>query len=222
MRILSCIVCALFLSIVGAGHAAGGTVLVVGDSLSAAYGIEKQLGWVALLEGRLRARGLPFRVANASITGDTTRGGLSRLPAALDRFDPAVVVIALGGNDGLRGFAPPQTRANLRDMIRLSREAGAAVLLLGIKLPANYGKAYGDKFHRIFQDLATAEGVRVVPFFLEGVAETRELMQADGIHPDVAAQPRILDNVWSELAPMLDTRRASAELQAGNRQPASP
>ena len=216
MRIVSCIVCAFILSVVSTGHAAGGSVLVVGDSLSAAYGIEKQLGWVALLERRLQEQGLPYRVANASITGDTTRGGLSRLPAALDRFDPSIVVIALGGNDGLRGFAPSQTRANLRDMIRLSRDAGASVLLLGVRLPANYGKAYGDKFHRIFQELATAEGVRVVPFFLEGVAETRELMQADGIHPDVGAQPRILDNVWAELAPMLDTQGAQTGMQAAN------
>jgi acyl-CoA thioesterase-1 len=221
MRILSCIVCAILLSIGGAGQAAGGTVLVVGDSLSAAYGIEKQRGWVALLERRLREQDLPFSVANASITGDTTRGGLSRLPAALERFEPTIVVIALGGNDGPRGFAPAQTRANLREMIRLSRGAGARVLLLGIKLPANYGKAYGDKFHRIYRDLAEAEQVRLVPFFLEGVAETRVLMQADGIHPDVDAQPRILDNVWAELAPMLmagsamagkgdNTRRAQA------------
>jgi acyl-CoA thioesterase-1 len=211
MRILSCIVCAILLSVGGTGQAAGGTVLVVGDSLSAAYGIEKQRGWVALLDRRLREQDLPFSVANASITGDTTRGGLSRLPAALERFEPTIVVIALGGNDGLRGFAPAQTRANLRDMIRLSRDAGAEVLLLGIKLPANYGKAYGDKFHRIFQELAESEQVRVVPFFLEGVAETRELMQADGIHPDVGAQPRILDNVWAELAPMLAAENAMAD-----------
>jgi len=218
MRVFFCIVCAILLSVVGASQAAGGTVLIVGDSLSAAYGIEKQLGWVSLLERRLRDREIAFDVANASITGDTTRGGLSRLPAALDRFEPAIVVIALGGNDGLRGFAPSQTRANLRDMIRLSRDAGADVLLLGVKLPANYGKAYGDKFHRIFQDLATAEGVRVVPFFLEGVAETRELMQADGIHPDVDAQPRILDNVWAQLAPMLDDDSATAGIPGPPRQ----
>jgi len=218
MRVFFCIVCAILLSVVGASQAAGGTVLIVGDSLSAAYGIEKQLGWVSLLERRLRDREIAFDVANASITGDTTRGGLSRLPAALDRFEPAIVVIALGGNDGLRGFAPSQTRANLRDMIRLSRDAGADVLLLGVRLPANYGKAYGDKFHRIFQDLATAEGVRVVPFFLEGVAETRELMQADGIHPDVDAQPRILDNVWAQLAPMLDDDSATAGIPGPPRQ----
>jgi acyl-CoA thioesterase-1 len=203
MRVVSGIICALLLSVFGWSHATAQTVLVVGDSLSAAYGIEKQQGWVALLRQRLQAAGLPHEVVNASITGDTTRGGLSRLPGALARFSPTVVVIALGGNDGLRGFAPSQTRANLRDMIRLSRAAGARVLLLGVKLPANYGKAYGDKFHRIYRDLADAEQVPLVPFFLEGVAETLDLMQPDGIHPAAAAQPRILDNVWSELGPML-------------------
>ena len=175
----------------------------MGDSLSAAYGIEKRRGWVALLQQRLRDQALDYQVVNASITGDTTRGGLSRLPAALEREHPEVLIIALGGNDGLRGFAPEQTRSNLHRMIELGRSAGASVLLLGVKLPANYGRAFGDKFHQIYRDLASEQGVALVPFFLEGVAETRELMQADGIHPDVAAQPRILDNVWPGLAPLL-------------------
>lgn len=178
-------------------------ILVLGDSLSAAYGITRQQGWVALLQQRLHALGLDYEVINASITGDTTRGGLSRLPATLEREAPAVLIIALGGNDGLRGFAPQQTAENLREMIRQGRATGASVLLLGIKLPANYGKAFGEKFHRIFLDLAQDEEVALVPFFLEGVAETRELMQADGIHPGAAAQPRILDNVWSGLVPLL-------------------
>ena len=178
-------------------------ILVLGDSLSAAYGITRQQGWVALLQQRLHALGLDYEVINASITGDTTRGGLSRLPATLEREAPAVLIIALGGNDGLRGFAPQQTAENLREMIRQGRATGASVLLLGIKLPANYGKAFGEKFHRIFLDLAQDEEVALVPFFLEGVAETRELMQADGIHPGASAQPRILDNVWSGLVPLL-------------------
>lgn len=178
-------------------------ILVLGDSLSAAYGITRQQGWVALLQHRLHALGLDYEVINASITGDTTRGGLSRLPATLEREAPAVLIIALGGNDGLRGFAPQQTAENLREMIRQGRATGATVLLLGIKLPANYGKAFGEKFHRVFLDLAQDEEVALVPFFLEGVAETRELMQADGIHPGAAAQPRILDNVWSGLVPLL-------------------
>ncbi len=182
---------------------AAGRVLVVGDSLSAAYGIDQRRGWVALLQQRLLACDPGYRVTNASITGDTTRGGLARLPAALARERPDIVIIALGGNDGLRGFAPDQTQANLRQMIELARGEGAKVLLLGVRLPMNYGKAFGEKFHQVYLDLADQLAVALVPFFLEGVAETRALMQADGIHPAVEAQPRILDNVWRALAPLL-------------------
>ena len=183
-------------------HAAG-TILVVGDSLSAAYGIDKQRGWVALLQQRLQQQQRNYRVINASISGDTTRGGLSRLPAALLRESPNVLILALGANDGLRGFAPGQTRDNLRRMIQQARDVGASVLLLGIKLPANYGPVYGEKFHRVYLELADEMQIALVPFFLEGVAETRALMQADGVHPGVEAQPRILDNVWAGLAPLL-------------------
>lgn len=179
------------------------SILVVGDSLSAAYGIEKRRGWVALLQRRLEQQGLTHRVVNASITGDTTRGGLARLPKALQRERPGILIIALGGNDGLRGFAPAQTRDNLRRMIALGREAGASVLLLGVRVPENYGRAFAEKFHRVYLDLAEQEDVALVPFFLEGVAETRALMQPDGIHPGVAAQPRILDNVWVALETLL-------------------
>jgi acyl-CoA thioesterase-1 len=178
-------------------------ILVVGDSLSAGYGIEQQQVWVTLLRDRLADYGFDAPVINASITGDTTRGGLARLPAALDRESPSVVIIALGGNDGLRGFSPIQTKGNLRQMISLSRQAGADVLLLGVKLPANYGRAFGEKFHRVYLELAAELDVAVVPFFLEGVAETRELMQPDGIHPSAEAQPRILENVWQGLEPLL-------------------
>jgi acyl-CoA thioesterase-1 len=183
--------------------ASAGGILVVGDSLSAGYGIEQQQGWVQLLRERLGATGRNLPVVNASISGDTTRGGLTRLPAALQRTGPEVVIIALGGNDGLRGFDPGQTRANLRRMIEMSRDEGARVLLLGVMLPANYGRAYGEKFHQVYLDLATELNVALVPFFLEGVAETRELMQPDGIHPTAGAQPRILDNVWAGLEPLL-------------------
>ena len=188
-------------------------ILVVGDSLSAAYGIDKQLGWVALLQQRLEQNGSAYEVTNASISGDTTHGGLTRLPAALAYERPDIVVLELGANDGLRGFAPAQTRANLRAMIELARTAGARVLLLGIKLPANYGRAFGEKFHQVYLDLADQQQVALVPFFLEGVAETRALMQADGIHPGAAAQPRILDNVWSALEPLLSQPEV---LQAAN------
>lgn len=209
IRFLSIVVAVLLAGATAVAGAAG-KILVVGDSLSAGYGIEQQRGWVALLGQRLRSEGLDYTVVNASITGDTTRGGLSRLPAALEREDPDVLVIALGGNDGLRGFMPQQTRANLREMIRMGRAAGARVLLLGIRLPANYGRAFGDKFHQVFLDLANEEQVPLVPFFLEGVAETRAMMQADGIHPAAEAQPRILDNVWAALGPMLEPVSANS------------
>jgi len=203
MRVVISFVIIALLGSTGPSAFAANGVLVVGDSLSAGYGIEQPQTWVALLRERLADQGLDVEVTNASITGDTTRGGLSRLPDALRRTAPAVVVIALGGNDGLRGFAPEQTRSNLRRMIEISREAGARVLLLGVKLPANYGRAYGEKFHRVYLDLAAETQTAIVPFFLEGVAETRALMQPDGIHPSAAAQPRILDNVWAELEPLI-------------------
>ena len=194
-------------------------ILVVGDSLSAAYGIDKQRGWVALLQQRLDETGNPWQVVNASITGDTTRGGLTRLPAALARERPGILIIALGGNDGLRGFAPAQTRDNLARMIELGREAGARVLLLGVRLPENYGRAFGEKFHRVYLDLADEKRVALVPFFLEGVAETRALMQPDGIHPGVDAQPRILDNVWQALEPLLDGATERRQVSAGTAGP---
>ena len=200
--VFSIVLLSLFLLFVSPATATN-KILVIGDSLSAAYGIEKRLGWVALLQQRLREQNPNARVINASITGDTTRGGLARLPAALERERPNIVIIALGGNDGLRGFAPQQTRTNLRQMIEQSRAIGAEVLLLGVKLPMNYGRAFGEKFHRVYLELAKEQQVPTVPFFLEGVAETRELMQSDGIHPAVEAQPRILENVWERLAPML-------------------
>ena len=207
MRVASSIVFFLIASLAAPLSLAAGTILVVGDSLSAAYGIEKQRGWVALLQQRLQQESPSYRVVNAGISGDTTRGGLSRLPAALKRESPAVMILALGANDGLRGFPPERTRENLRQMINQARDAGASVLLLGIKLPANYGSAFGEKFHRIYLELAAEEQVQLVPFFLEGVAETRELMQADGVHPGVEAQPRILENVWSGLTPLLNDRQ---------------
>ena len=214
MRILSCIVLLALIVLSPLGASASAKIVVLGDSLSAAYGIEKQRGWVALLQQRLRERQLDYEVVNASITGDTTRGGLSRLPATLAREDPAILIVELGGNDGLRGFAPEQTRENLRAMIEKARAANARVLLLGIRLPANYGNAYGEKFHRIYRELAEEQQVALVPFFLEGVAETRALMQPDGIHPGVEAQPRILDNVWAGLEPLL-TREVAGSGERG-------
>jgi len=203
MRVVSSIAFLIVFSLVPLLAHAAGTILVVGDSLSAGYGIDKQRGWVALLQQRLQQESPGYRVVNASISGDTTRGGLSRLPAALKRESPAILILELGANDGLRGFAPGQTQDNLRGMIQQARDVGASVLLLGIKLPANYGPVYGEKFHRVYLELADEMQIALVPFFLEGVAETRALMQADGVHPGVEAQPRILDNVWAGLAPLL-------------------
>lgn len=185
-------------------EAAPQRILVLGDSLSAGYGLDDRSdGWVSLLQQRLDAKGTGQQVINASITGDTTHGGLTRLPDALQQHSPGIVILELGGNDGLRGFSLARTRDNLRRMIELSRAAGARVLLLGVKLPANYGRRYGEKFHAIYTALAASEQVALVDFFLEGVAETTELMQPDGIHPAASAQPRILDNVWQGLAPLL-------------------
>lgn len=178
------------------------TLLVIGDSLSAGYGLPPGSGWVDLLRQRLRQQGFDWQVINASITGDTTRGGLSRLPQALARHRPRVVIIELGGNDGLRGFPLAQTRANLRKLVQLSRDAGAKVLLLGVRLPPNYGE-YAERFHALYHQVAKAEQVPLVAFFMQGVAENRNLMQADGIHPAAAAQPRLLDNVWPALRPLL-------------------
>jgi len=193
----------LFLFACSLASAAPTRILVLGDSLSAAYGIPKRDGWVSLLQHRLADNGTESVVINASITGDTTRGGLARLPDALQLHRPDIVIIELGGNDGLRGLDLDSTRNNLQRMIALSRESDARVLLLGVQLPANYGRSYREKFHAIYTGLAEQQQVALVDFFLQGVAETTELMQPDGIHPGSAAQPRILQNVWQGLAPLL-------------------
>jgi acyl-CoA thioesterase-1 len=179
------------------------TILVVGDSLSAGYGIDVRDGWVALLGQRLVAQGYPHRVVNASVSGETTAGGFTRLPAALQRHRPEIVIIELGANDGLRGLSLAQTRANLESMIKAARAAGARVLLVGIHLPPNYGPAYTRKFRGVYDDLVRRYRLAYVPFLLEGVALTPGLMQPDGLHPVTSAQPRLLDNVWPYLEPLL-------------------
>lgn len=178
-------------------------ILVVGDSLSAGYGIDIREGWVSLLQQRLQKQGYPHRVVNASVSGDTTAGGRTRLPAALKHHRPQIVVLELGGNDGLRGLSLAQTRGHLTAMIRDAQAAGARVVLVGIQLPSNYGPAYTRKFRAIYDELAHEFNLTLVPFLLEGVALTPALMQADGIHPRAAGQPRLLDNVWPLLAPLL-------------------
>jgi len=179
------------------------TILVMGDSLSAGYGLKPEEGWVNLLRLRLQQQKLNYRVINASITGDTTQGGLARLPKALQREKPDIFILELGANDGLRGFDINLTRNNLNRMVELAQADSAKVLLLGIQLPANYGHAFREKFRQIFSEVASQQQIAFVPFFLKGVAETRDLMQPDGIHPAAEAQPVILDNIWPALQPLL-------------------
>jgi acyl-CoA thioesterase-1 len=201
----------LFLLLFGWAVSASGQskILVLGDSLSAAYGIPVKSGWVTLLQDRLRDQGYPYDVVNASVSGETTTGGLARLPKLLDQHQPAVVLIELGGNDGLRGQPVKLLRANLRRMVTLSRSAGAQPVLFEIQIPANYGGAYVTEFQHSFREVADTEKIRVVPFFLAPVALDAQLMQADGIHPGVAAQPRMLEAVWPILVPMLRKNQVS-------------
>ncbi len=178
-------------------------ILVLGDSLSAAYGIRLEQGWVALLQERLRSAGYGHRVVNASSSGETTGGALARLPRSLATHRPAVVVIELGGNDGLRGLPIADVRANFENLIRLSQQAGAKVLLIGMRIPPNYGPAYTRAFHGLYGDLAARHRLSLVPFFLDGIALDDSLMQDDGLHPNQAAQPRLLDLAWPLLEPLL-------------------
>ena len=179
------------------------TILVMGDSLSAEYGLVRGSGWVKLLEEQLQKQSSPWNVFNASISGETTAGGRSRLPAALQTYRPSLVVIELGANDGLRGLPVPAMIANLQAMIDASREAGARVLLIGMRMPPNYGPDYTARFERAFQELAKTNKLRLVPFMMDGFADKPAYFQRDGIHPIADAQPLILDTVWRELKPLL-------------------
>jgi acyl-CoA thioesterase-1 len=182
-----------------------GPVLVLGDSLSAEHNIPAGSGWVSLLGRRIDKEIVPPpAVVNASISGETTAGALVRLPGLLEKHRPSVLVIELGGNDALRGLAPAQLRGNLERMLALAGDAGAKVLLLGIDVPPNYGPAYRERLRRTYAELAAGHhGTGLVPFFLEGVALQPGMMQADGLHPTAAAQPRLVENVWPALKPML-------------------
>lgn len=175
----------------------------MGDSLSAAYGLESSQGWVRLLQQRLTADGYDYTVVNASISGETTAGGLTRLPQALRQHKPAIVILELGANDGLRGLPVKLMQQNLGQMIALSSHAGAKVLLVGILLPPNYGPQYTRAFSAVYPALARHYRVPLVPFLLAGVAQDRDRMQADGLHPKAIAEPRVLENVWSKLEPLL-------------------
>lgn len=178
-------------------------ILVFGDSLSAGYGLAPRQGWVALLERRLNAQGYEYRVVNASVSGETTGGGLERLPRAIALHRPAVLFIELGANDGLRGLPIPVFRANLERMIELGHQAGARVVLAGIRIPSNYGPRYAERFFSVYGDLASSRKVSLVPFLLEGMALRDDLFQDDRIHPGAAAQVILLDNAWATLEPLL-------------------
>jgi acyl-CoA thioesterase-1 len=174
-------------------------ILIVGDSLSAAYGMEIGESWPSLLQQRLNEDGHAYRVFNSSITGETTQGGLTRLPRLLDRHDPAIVIVELGGNDGLRGLPLEVTRGNLSAMIEMSQAAGARVLLAEMRIPPNYGPTYAERFNGTYHELAEKHGVTLLPFLLQDIALEPGMMLPDGIHPTAEAQPVILDKVWAAL-----------------------
>ena len=178
-------------------------ILVLGDSLSAEYGLPRGSGWVALLEQRLRKEGKEHRVINASISGETTAGGRTRLPALLTKHQPQVVVIELGGNDALRGLPLASTETNLREMIKAAQASKARVLVLGMQMPPNYGASYARSFEAVFEKASRSEQASLVPFFLKNIGERIELFQADRIHPNEQAQPLMLDNVWPALRRLL-------------------
>lgn len=176
-------------------------ILVTGDSLSAEYGLARGTGWVALLASRLKQEGSPWEIMNASISGETSAGGLSRLPKLLSQKKPKLVIIELGANDALRGLPLAETEKNIRTMVELSKKSGAEVLLIGMQIPPNYGQEYTRQFAALFTAIAKSQRVSLLPFFLEGVAQRNELFQADRIHPNEAAQPVLFQNVWNALAP---------------------
>ena len=182
-------------------------ILVVGDSLSSGYGVKVDATWVALLEKKLAGQGYVYQVVNASVSGETTGGGRARLARALQLHQPAIVLLELGGNDGLRGLPVRQMRDNLEAMIAQVRAANAQPVLLGMRMPPNYGPAYTESFHAAFGELAKKHSLPLVPFFLEGVAFNTKLMQPDGLHPNKEAQPILLDNVWPTLQPLLEKKK---------------
>lgn len=179
------------------------TVLVFGDSLSAGYGIDVDQSWTSLLQTRLQEQGYEHRVVNASISGETTEGGAARIESALDTFAPELIILELGGNDGLRGFPPGRMKGNLSKIVGASKQSGAAVVVLGIRIPPNYGQRYTEQFEGVFREVAAEYGVPWIEFFMEGIALNEELMQDDGIHPNAAAQPILLDNAWPMISDAL-------------------
>jgi acyl-CoA thioesterase-1 len=186
-----------------AATAAPRTIVVLGDSLSAGYGIKVQEGWVTLLGKRLASEGYGYSVVNASVSGETTQGGLARLPRVLESHKPAIVIVELGANDGLRGLPLTASRENLRQIVERARAAKARVLLLGMVIPPNYGARYGQEFREMFAALSARYPIAFVPFFLDKVALRPDLMQADGLHPNALGQPQLLENLWPKLKPLL-------------------
>lgn len=182
------------------------TVLIFGDSLSAGYGIDVDQSWAALLQRRLETQGYEHRVVNASITGETTEGGVAQIDNAIETFAPELIILELGGNDGLRGFPPARIKDNLRAIALRARESGAGVVLLGIRIPTNYGARYTQAFEAVYRDVAEELGVEWIEFFMEGVALNDDLLQEDRIHPNAAAQPVLLDNAWPKIRATLDGR----------------
>jgi len=182
-------------------------VLVFGDSLSAGFGIEVDQSWTSLLQARLEEQGYEHRVVNASISGETTEGGASRIESAIEAFAPDLIILELGGNDGLRGIPPDRMKGNLNKIIESSSASGAAVVLLGIRIPPNYGQRYIEAFESVFREVAAEHEVPWIEFFMEGIALNEELMQGDGIHPNAAAQPLLLDNAWPIISTALANQR---------------
>lgn len=179
------------------------TILIFGDSLSAGYGIDIDQAWPTLLETRLASKNLNYQVVNASISGETTEGGLTRIDSALNKYSPKLIILELGGNDGLRGFPPQRIKDNLSKIIKTSIVKDSSVLLLGIKIPPNYGSRYTRDFEKIYQDLALENNIQLIDFFMENVALNNKLMQDDGIHPNEMAQPILLNNIWDTLLPLI-------------------
>ncbi|MEN3275045.1 MAG: acyl-CoA thioesterase [Massilia sp.] len=187
-------------------YSAPKTVLVVGDSLSAEYGLTRGAGWVALLEQKLKANRIDARIVNASISGETTSGGRARLPALLNQHRPQVVVIELGANDGLRGLPVPAAETNLREMVTMSQKKGAKVMLIGMRMPPNYGRSYTERFFGMYNALSKEFKAPLVPFMLEGVADKPALFQADRLHPNAQAHPIILNNIWPTFSKLITSR----------------
>jgi acyl-CoA thioesterase-1 len=194
----------LSMGVAAAAAPAERTLLVFGDSLSAAYGLRADQGWVAQLQERLEDQGYGYRVVNASVSGETTAGGRARLARALEMHQPQLVILGLGANDGLRGLPVKDARANLASMIADIRQRRAKVLLAGILMPPNYGARYASDFAAMYAELAKSTGVPLIPFLLDGVALDERYMQADGLHPNAAGQPLVLENVWQHLKPLLE------------------